>query len=347
MKRVVVAAVVVVVAGGSVGVGVLRGGEGPVQAEAQPLGAASVERGDLVDSEKVDGTLTYEGERGVALGVGGVATAVPEEGRIVKRGEALLKVNGKAVTLFYGSEPMYRVLKEGVEGRDVEQLERNLEVLGYGGLTVDQEFTGATADAVREWQDDRGLEETGVVEVGQVVFLSGAVRVKDVKVEKGGRVAAGQVAVGVTGLQRVVRVDLDAEKQDLARQGARVEVELPGGVVVRGTVAEVGDVAQTVGEPPNQKAVVAVEIRLDKGAKTGKLDQAPVTVELESERTKGVLSVPVEALLALKEGGFGVEVVEGAARRVVAVKTGAFGGGRVEVEGAGLKEGMKVGVPVS
>ncbi|WP_243708481.1 hypothetical protein [Actinomadura sp. GC306] len=67
---------------------------------------------------------------------------------------------------------------------------------------------------------------------------------------------------------------------------------------------------------------------------------------LESERRKGVLSVPVEALLALREGGFGVEVVDGAGRRLVPVDVGAFGGGRVEVAG-GVREGMKVGVPAA
>ncbi|GAA3107035.1 peptidoglycan-binding domain-containing protein [Nonomuraea salmonea] len=55
-------------------------------------------------------------------------------------------------------------------GKDVESLERNLDKLGYDGFTVDDEFTWDTAQAVMEWQDDRGLPETGVVELGRVVF---------------------------------------------------------------------------------------------------------------------------------------------------------------------------------
>jgi len=58
-----------------------------------------------------------------------------------------------------------------------------------------------------------------------------------------------------------------------------------------------------------------------------------------------VLAVPVAALLALPEGGFGVEIVEGNTTRIVAVKTGMFAAGRVEVSGEGIAEGMKVGVP--
>ncbi|GAA2587173.1 peptidoglycan-binding protein [Actinomadura fulvescens] len=345
MKRALVIGAAVVVAGGGLGFGLSRG-DGEAAAEPQAMGTATITRGDLVDSEKVDGTLTYEDERAVSVGVSGVVTAAPEEGRVVQRGRTLLKVNGKPVTLLYGDEPMYRTLGEGVEGNDVEQLERNLEALGYD-VTVDKDFTAATSAAVEEWQDDRGLAETGTVDAGQVVFLPGAARVKDVKAAEGSRTAAGQAVLTVTGLRRVVRVDLEADKQDLARKGARVEVELPDGSVVRGRISTVGNVAEKTGSEQNAKTTVDVEIGLDRGAKTGRLDQAPVTVELESERTKGVLSVPVEALLALKEGGFGVEVVEGAARSVVAVTTGAFGGGRVEIRGAGLKEGMKVGVPAS
>ncbi|WP_307796651.1 peptidoglycan-binding protein [Actinomadura barringtoniae] len=299
-----------------------------------------------MDTEKVDGTLTYEDERGVA-GLSGTVTGVPAEGAVVRRGKTLLKVDGKPVTLMYGGVPMYRALGVGSEGADVEELERNLVALGYGELTVDREFTSATADAVKAWQDDRGLAESGAVDASQVVFMAGAVRVKEVKAAEGVRVAAGQVALSVTGTRRMVRVDLDADKQDLAVVGERVTVELPGGRSVRGRISKVGSVAKQSGSGQDAKTTVEVDIGLDKGAKTGRLDEAPVSVELESQRRRGVLSVPVEALLGLKEGGFGVEVVEGAARRLVAVTTGAFGSGRVEVSGGGLREGMKVGVPAT
>ncbi|AJT65910.1 hypothetical protein T261_4256 [Streptomyces lydicus] len=55
--------------------------------------------------------------------------------------------------------------------------------------------------------------------------------------------------------------------------------------------------------------------------------------------------MPVNALLALPGGGFGVQVVEGGRAREVRVKLGMFGQGRVEITGGGLKPGMKVGVP--
>ena len=60
---------------------------------------------------------------------------------------------------------------------------------------------------------------------------------------------------------------------------------------------------------------------------------------------KDVLTVPVGALVALAEGGYGVQVVQGSTSRYVAVKTGMFAGGQVEVSGDGIAEGVTVGVP--
>ncbi|MFA1538778.1 peptidoglycan-binding protein [Actinomadura monticuli] len=335
-------AVVVVVGGGGALAWTAGGGEAEAGHEARPATAVVI-RGDLVDTETVDGKLTYGDVRDVWSGVSGVVTWAPEQGEVVERGGTLLKVADRPVTLMYGGSPMYRTLRAGDSGKDVRRLEENLRALGYGGMTVDDAFTAATEAAVREWQDDRGLEETGAVDGGQVVFLDGAVRVREVKAPEGKRVAQGQPVLTVAGTKRVVHVDLDAGKQDLAGEGAEVSVELPGGRTVKGRISAVGSVAQSTGSGQDKKTTVGVDIAIG-AAGTGRLDEAPVSVELESERRKDVLSVPVEALLALREGGFGVEVVD-AGRRLVPVETGAFGGGRVEITGNGVREGMKVGVP--
>ena len=65
----------------------------------------------------------------------------------------------------------------------------------------------------------------------------------------------------------------------------------------------------------------------------------------ESERRQDVLSVPVNALIALPKGGYGVVVVDGAGRRTVTVDLGVFTEGRVEVTSTELRPGMMVEVP--
>ena len=84
-------------------------------------------------------------------------------------------------------------------------------------------------------------------------------------------------------------------------------------------------------------------IRLGEPAKRDGLDGAPVVVSLERARAKGVLAVPVEALLALRGGGVAVEVVgTDGERTLTAVEAGSFADGYVEIEGKGVAEGLTV-----
>ncbi|GAA2207542.1 peptidoglycan-binding protein [Nonomuraea monospora] len=325
------------------------GGTGAAAPSRTPVPAtADVTRQDLVETKTVAGSLTYAGERQIASGATGTVTWTPAQGAVIRRGRPLLKVDRKPLVLMYGGLPLYRTLERGVsDGPDVEQLERNLKALGYGDyLTVDDHFSHATARAVEEWQDDRGLAESGRVDASQVVFQPAAVRVTGVKAEVGARSAPGTPALTVSGTHRLVHVDLDTGDQALARKGAAVTVTLPGGEHAKGTITSVGTVAESSGDEQDTSTTIDVDITLAKPPRS-KLDQAPVEVEMQSERHENVLAVPVEALLALREGGYGVEVVEGGGSRIVAVETGAFGGGLVEVEGQGLAEGMKVGVPAT
>jgi hypothetical protein len=313
-----------------------------------PAATAEITRQDLVDTKTVDGSLTYADERQLAAEASGTVTWAAAEGSVVRRGRPLMRIDRKPLVLMYGKLPLYRTLSQGVDdGADVEQLERNLKALGYGDdLTVDDHFSYATYLAVRDWQDDAGLEVTGRVDAAQVAFLPSAVRVTAAKVEVGDKARPGGQALTVSGLRRLVHVDLDTGDQAMARKGAKVTVELPGGERAAGKITSVGTVAKSSGQQDDDTTTIDVDITLNKTPKT-RLDQAPVQVDLVSEQRKNVLTVPVEALLALREGGFGVEVVEGASTRTAAVEIGAFGSGQVEITGAGLAEGMKVGVPAS
>jgi hypothetical protein len=72
---------------------------------------------------------------------------------------------------------------------------------------------------------------------------------------------------------------------------------------------------------------------------------ASVDVTFTAAERKDVLTVPVAALLALHEGGFGVEVVDAATSRYVPVRTGLFSSGWVEISGDAITAGTTVGVP--
>jgi hypothetical protein len=174
-------------------------------ADAQDAGVPTVEleRRDLVARESVDGSLGFAGEADVVNRLTGTFTWLPAEGDVIERGDRLFEVDGDPVLLMYGDVPAYRDLAEGVtDGPDVEQLESNLAELGFdagGSMTVDDEFTSATADAVADWQDSLGLEETGEVELGRVAFMAGARRVTSLAVALGSDAGSGSGAGDVSG----------------------------------------------------------------------------------------------------------------------------------------------------
>lgn len=351
------------VAAGGVVLSTRTGGSDPPAAGPR-TGTAPVVRTDLVQSERVDGTLGYAGAYPVtAPRGGGIVTWLPDVGATIARGQHAYAVDGVAVPLFYGSTPLYRTLAEGVDdGPDVRVVKRNLKALGFGpALADDVDFTSGTAEAVRDWQEDLGQERTGRLGPGDVLVEPGAVRVTELPGIIGAP-AEGPLLV-LSGTRRVVTVDMPVGRQQLARNGATVRIQLPGGKATDGTVSRVGTVARSAsatgagrqaapgaagaagaGSTGSTDATVPVEVTLSKPADAGALDGAPVQVDFTSERREDVLAVPVPALLALAEGGYAVETPEG---RLVPVQLGAFARGLVEVTGTGLREGMTVEVPLA
>jgi putative peptidoglycan binding protein len=309
-----------------------------------PANTAPITKETLVDRESHDGTLGHGDTTTLSAKAGGTVTWLPASGATVTRGKQLYRLDDKPVVLLYGTLPAYRTLASGVEGSDVRQFERNLWALGYRGFTVDDEYTSATADAVEDWQDDLGVTETGTVTVGRIAYAPGAVRVDSLSAEKGATAQPGSGVLKYTGTSLVATVVLDTDSQRLARTGAAVQVELPDGKKVNGKITKVATSVQDgQGDQPDT-TVVDVTIGFT-GATPQGLDQASITAYFTASQRPDVLTVPVPALLALAEGGYGVQIVEGGAARIVPVETGLFADGKVEITGDGLRPGQVVGLP--
>lgn len=279
----------------------------------------------------------------------GTVTWLPDEGTVVERGEPLYELDGQpSGILLYGDRPAWRALSEGSQGPDVEQLQANLIELGFGGdgLRANGSFDDATVAAVKAWQTSLGRPATGQVALGDVVFQPGALRAASQSVALGDTVASGIEVLKATTTERVVTINLSADDQGLVSVGDPVEVVLPDGSTTAGTVASVGTVAQASSD--GGSATVEVTIVLDDPVSSGTIDQAPVEVAITTFERTDVLAVPVNALLALIEGGYAVEVVgEDGTTHLVAVETGIFEDGWVEIElpNGGLDEGDLVVVP--
>ncbi|MFD8205576.1 peptidoglycan-binding protein [Streptomyces sp. NPDC059695] len=317
-------------------------------ASGLPPATAEVLRQTLKDTRSADARLGFGTERTAVGRLPGTLTRLPAPGAEITRGKTLYAVDEQPVVVLYGSLPAYRVLAKGSEGTDVRELEENLVALGYTGFTPDDEYTGATARAVRRWQDDLGLKETGTVEPGRVVFTAGAIRVAALKAEPGDQTGPGRSVLSYTGTARAVTAELDSADRRLARRGGHVEVTLPDGAVVRGTITEVAGVSRAAEGQKKAGTKIRVVVGLTDArarAAVRGYDEAGVHVTFTAATRENVLTVPVSALLALAGGGFGVEVVEGSTSTYVPVTTGLFAEGRVEISGTGVVRGAEVGMP--
>jgi multidrug efflux pump subunit AcrA (membrane-fusion protein) len=340
---------------GAIGLVLTNGGAGvPDTARAAaPAGlTTTVERRDLAVHEEVDGTLGYEDEHQLAARSAGTLTWVPEDGQVVHRGGVLYRVDDVPTLLLYGTIPAWRGLARGDEGRDVWILQRNLVALGYdpdGDIDLDGEFGWATEAAVERWQEDLGVEETGSLRLGDVVVLPGARRIVTSEAAVGDSLSPGAPVLTTSGARRAVTFELDAADQELVREGSWVSITLPDGRRTSGAITEVGRAASSDADSADpasedETAQITVTVRLVRSKAVARFDAAPVTVLIEQEREQGALVVPVNALVALTGGRYGVEVIGSGATRIVEVDPGTFADGEVAITGPGLRAGMRVGI---
>ena len=328
-------------AGRSTGAGVRDNGA--------PTSLVTVREGSLASQTQVNGTLGYAGDYSVVNNASGAATWVPGSGQVIRQGQVLYRVDGKPVVLLYGNTPAYRMLKEGMTGADVKQLNANLVALGYAASSqldpTSDYFGWETKYALELLQKALGVTQTGELALGQAVFLPEALRITHVMTTLGTTVAPGGVVAQASAIRRHVTVNLDAAQQSSVKVGDSVRITLPSGASTPGVVTGVGKVASTGG---SGSSTVPVYIALRHPRDAGGLDQAPVEVAITTARVRDALIVPINALLALAGGGYAVETVNAqGVHHLVPVNTGLFDDADGLVQVTGVTPGEKVVVPSS
>jgi hypothetical protein len=332
------------------------GAPAPAAPAAPPVTTARVTRTNLVSTVLTEGTLGYAASRPLVNQLTGTYTQLPRPGRRISAGRTLYSVDNVPVVLMIGRIPAWRTMLPGIsDGPDVAELERNLIDLGYAtGLLASpgDVWTAATTAAVERWQQAAGLPVTGQVELGRVLFLPAPVRTGAGAVAPGDPAAAGQAPYQVSTATRVITVPMNPVDSPPVTLGERVRVILPSGVSSPGDIAAIGPPAPSAsgtagarGPAPggSAAATTVLTIRPAHPRRTGTASGVPVQVALTTHAARGVLAVPVSALLALSGGGYGLEVVQpSGAHRLVGVHTGVFAGSQVQVSGPQIAAGTTV-----
>jgi hypothetical protein len=290
---------------------------------------------DLSDSRRVAGTLGY-GSAHPVKGTGpGVLTALPAIGTKIGRGKALYRVNDQPVVVLYGGTPLFRPIdKPGLTGREVLELRHNLTALGYRSSGVADISDVSLLAALKRWQKDLDLPAPGVLQPGQAVVLGGPGRVSAITAQLGD--PADEPLLSVASTTKVVSVPMSPADASPLHTGLAVSITLPDGKVVPGKITAL---SQTVSDSADQGDPPKMNVFVTPNKSVTAFNSAPVQVRFTTVARKGVLAVPVGALVALREGGYAVQRPDGS---LIAATTGLFAGGMVQVSGPGLADGTTV-----
>jgi hypothetical protein len=168
----------------------------------------------------------------------------------------------------------------------------------------------------------------------------------------GSAVALNSPLYNISSIGIEVVFQVDATDQETVSLGDSVEIELPTDERVPTVITFIDQVVTQT------QAGEFIEVTLEvlNPEEIEAYDQAPVKVFVTTEISENVLYVPVNALLALAEGGYALEIYDGVLdtgtfegesgvdTSYVAVEIGVFTDGFVEVKG-NISEGQIVVVP--
>ncbi len=268
-----------------------------------------------------------------------VITSVIDDGTPVSLGTVLYAVESRPVVAMSGALPAWRTLQVGsADGTDVLQLELSLVALGYDrdhAMTVDGHFDSATKAAVKRWQTGYGLDATGIVTLGSVVFLPEAASVSSVAKSVGDAVGDGDQVLTLSAASQTVLIDVPTGDESFVVPGLAVRIG-----TVDGTVELIRSVTQSGTTVVEAVIVPATPIE---GAGNG----ASVKVTITHDGLAGVLLVPAAALVSRLDGTYALDVAQPDGTGVwTPVEVLGVADGNVAVKGDGITDGTEVVRPV-
>lgn len=275
----------------------------------------------------------------------GTVTSVDiEPGEEVQAGTVLYSVNLNPVVIAQGDVPAFRQMSTGITGKDVAQLQKLLQGLGFYGGPIDSSFSSEVASAVRNWQDSLGREQTGSVEVGDIVnvpTLPTRVTFDESVLDRGKALAGSEPILSGLPVSPGFVIPITEAQASLVPPGTRVRVAGPAGEQWIGITGE-----QITGEEGGILVPLKGEgdapVCADKCASLPVSEATRLRSEVVTVEEVEGLSVPSAALRSSSNGST-VVIDEAGKEHKVDVVSSARGLSILE----GVEVGLRVRVPAS
>jgi peptidoglycan hydrolase-like protein with peptidoglycan-binding domain len=264
-------------------------------------------------------------------------TSIAAIGTPTANGDVIYTVDGQPVVALHGTQPAWRTLESGVDdGPDVFQLEQSLVDLGYdpdATVTIDDSFDSDTEAAIERWQEGLGVDPTGAVELGSVVYVAADTTITAHLAAVGDDVTDGTAIVSLSGSSHHVVIDVPTELQTIVTPGLDVDIAGTAGVV-------------TVLRSAERDSTTVVQALITPAAPLDDPTGTVVTVRLDVTSAIGATIVPAEALVSRLDGTYAVQVGSpDGPHEFMPVTVLAVSGGDVAVQSDQLDAGMAVLVP--
>ena len=177
-----------------------------------------------------------------------------ENGQSVSVGDLVYTADLIPVFAAQGDVPAFREMTIGVEGKDVAQLQRFLNsVIGFG-LSDKGIFGPETEYAVKVWQSRIGIEQTGIIPLGQLLFLPQlpASFVWNEEAKTGSLLEQGKPIAKLLVGEPNFSMVLPKGQLQMVSEGMRVEIKLADNV----WAAQIGQVTK---DPETGDAIAALK----------------------------------------------------------------------------------------
>ena len=347
----------------------------PSASPSAGIQTSPVTRGDLAESISFSGVLTYDqpfdaifqktvtststtsvgGGGGGSLGgpggggaaqaatktstvtssVTGTVTWVAPAATVLKNGDVLYRVDNVPVVLVEGDGVLWRDLKVGDTGDDVQAVEGALSALGYdpsATVTIDQKFTSLSRSMTQRFEAAYGLTKTTSFPYATVVMRPADAIVTNVALGVGDAVTTGDAVLTLSDTTRVATFSLAPGDRNKLAVGGAVTIRLSSGKSVAGTVASISSGLDATTQEYDVVAVVSEPIE-------GVGDKVEVTVKASVPLATGALLVPSTALVVRDDGTTTVAVLKDGVVANVVVTVIATAGQNSAVSSADLAEG--------